>query len=625
MSFALSAKEELTYRKWVELESKLLPPDITITFPNINVEIDKIDQKLLSFSNDPVQRNSYINESYFVLGQNLNKCLGIKGRANWYHFAAWASRSAGEVINGQKFEDLKRIERGILKNFGNWKIVYNEQSQRKIFASTNAIIAMEMIPLGNLFIKTYCNGSNAESFDLFTRNFKPRTKNEHILIQSFAYYLKAKKENNHFKKEELLLLASIKQVESEQIRIDHLLDKVFWIKTKMKLIRKFFKRVTTKKGKLEIGNNVVIDLTKNLNFIEYHKRPKRISLIALIDVFKKHNIPIHIEKDVLRVGTSDWSSLKERTRFLFSLFWSYMYSENILRSPMPSATFFKTTNDLKKNWDSDTRDPSNHALKWTYQEIRSKWLLSKVEMGEEDQMRERSKAFLDLYQENNYFLFGLSTAHLTLAIDRFASMGPYLLNKFPSLQKKKIIKDLIIWGKELRKINKKMTQLLLFSHKVFYQSNYPTFRIINAIKNDHLILHDLAEIISLHENWKILKSPNLQLPKAMEVAAAFIEWEHRTVIKPRLHKSLMKIEERLESWLRKVPGKTFEKIIPKTTRVKTTISLDCFEEKKHIHTKDFLNTEERIIRAKEFLYELKKIHFDPTMACFDDEYYNYSL
>jgi hypothetical protein len=624
-SFALGAKEKLTYKKWIDLESKLLPPDITITFPDINIKIDKIDQKLLSFSNDPEKRNAYINESYFVLGQSLNECLDIKGRANWYHFAAWASKSAGEIINGQKFEDLKRAERGLLKSFGNWKIVYSEQSQRQIFASTNAIIAMEMIPLGNLFIETYCDGRNAENFDLFARNFIPKTKNEHILIQSFAYYLKAKKEVNPLKKEELLLLASIKQVESEQIRIDHLLDKVFWIKTKTKLIRKFFKRVATKKGKLEIGNNFMIDLTKNLKFVGYHKRPKTVSLIALIDEFKKHNISIPLKEDVLRVGTSDWSSLKERARFLFSFFWSYMYSENILKSPMPSANYFKSTNDLKKNWDSDTLSPGNPALLQTYQEINEKWLLSQDEMGEEDQMRKRSKIFLDLYKENNNFLFGLSTAHLTLAIDRFASTGPYLFKKFPSLQKKKTIKDLIIWGKELRQINKKMTQLLLFSHKVFYKSNYPPSKIINAVKNNHLIFNDLIEIIGLNKSWKTLKSPKLQLSKSIKITNNFIEWEHRTVIKPRLNKSLMKIGEKLESWLKKVPGKIFEKILPKTTRVKTTISLDCFEEEKHIHTKDFLNTEERIIRAKEFLHELKKIDFDPTMTCFDDEYYNYSF
>ena len=179
------------------------------------------------------------------MAAQFNKCLGVTD-ANWYHFAAWASVSAGEVITGKKFEDLRASERAIMRAFSNWKRIYNEEKQIEIFASTNALIAMEMIPIGNLFIKLFCQ-EKPQTFSAFSNYFIPTSSAEKSLYEAFETYHKIINEKNNDKKQQLLLLASLLQLDAEQSRIDHLLDKVFWIKTRSKLVRTFFRRIATKK------------------------------------------------------------------------------------------------------------------------------------------------------------------------------------------------------------------------------------------------------------------------------------------------------------------------------------------------------------------------------------------
>ena len=84
----------------------------------------------------------------------------------------------------------------------------------------------------------------------------------------------------------------------------------------------------------------------------------------------------------------------------------------------------------------------------------------------------------------------------------------------------------------------------------------------------------------------------------MQIAGKFIEWEHRHIIQPRLELSLLKVGETFEKMLKNIPGKTIEKTILRPFKLKTTISLKCFKTKKHIRTKNFLEKEERIQKAK---------------------------
>ena len=613
--------KNLSYAQWISNEKALLPPYITIDFPLFNLQVDQIDQKELSLINDPNRRNQYINENYAVIAKELNQCLNTNS-ANWFHFAAWASRSAGEVISGKKFEDLKGGERYLMRAFGNWKKIYNEEKQIEIFASTNALIAMEMIPLGNLFLQLFCQGQK-NSFDQFEKYFTPLTSAENFLYRAFENYhqvIHAKSERN---KQELLLLASLYQLNAEQIRIDHLLGKVFWIKTKSKLVRAFFRRVATKKGKLEIGNKEIIDLTKKLPFLNAKKRKRVVIHQPLIDFFSSYNLPKVTEKNSLKVGTSNWSNIRSRMRFLSGFFWSYMISPSILASPSKNTKYLRGLTELKRLWNDKIYLPANDNLKETYDNVYSAWMKSFQSVGTIQSMKLRSDLFKRLYLENPSFYFGLSTAHLTLGIDRFASMGESLKRKFPVFTKLRMVDELNIWGDELRAINHKMTQLVLFSKDIFEMSKVAGLKkIISASSGHQLLFQDLIEIIPVVKLWARVEQEK-DPERLMDVAGKFIEWEHEQVIRPRLEQSLLLVTERFENILKRIPGAIFEKTILRPFRVKTTINLECFLRPKYIRTKNFLDTSERIIRAKEFLKELQKIDFDPSMSCFNDPYYNY--
>ena len=202
-------------------------------------------------------------------------------------------------------------------------------------------------------------------------------------------------------------------------------------------------------------------------------------------------------------------------------------------------------------------------------------------------------------------------------------MGKSLGRKLKWFKKRRLYKDLNIWGDELRKINKKMTQLVVFSKSIDEAKKiYSENEIINSIIHDRKIFVDFADVYSLLPLWSIIEK-NKDSKLLLSTAKEFIKWEHRQIIQPRLEMSLLKVGETFEQMLKNIPGKTIEKTILRPFKLKTTISLRCFKTRKHLRTKNFMDKNERIQRAIEFLNELKKINFDPYMNCFNDPYYNY--
>ena len=146
--------------------------------------------------------------------------------------------------------------------------------------------------------------------------------------------------------------------------------------------------------------------------------------------------------------------------------------------------------------------------------------------------------------------------------------------------------------------------------------------IIQATRNNQGLFKDLCETITLIKLWKQLNNEKTT-QDLIKIAEKFIEWEHYPIIHPRLKNSLLLVSERFEKMLKNIPGSIIEKTILRPFDIKTTINLKCFKKPRHIRTKNFLDTHERVKRAKEFLNELRKIEFDPSMSCFDDSYYDY--
>ena len=62
------------YNSWISKELEYLPRRIKVSFPDLRIDIDSIDQKELSLRNNPMRRNTYINENYAVIANELNRC-----------------------------------------------------------------------------------------------------------------------------------------------------------------------------------------------------------------------------------------------------------------------------------------------------------------------------------------------------------------------------------------------------------------------------------------------------------------------------------------------------------------------------------------------------------------------
>ena len=236
-----------------------------------------------------------------------------------------------------------------------------------------------------------------------------------------------------------------------------------------------------------------------------------------------------------------------------------MVSENIVKSPIKSTEFVPIITLLKRQWSTIDVSPADPRLNSTYNRIKEYWLQSQLKVGQIDDMKLRSDIFKKLYLQNPGFFFGISTAHLTLGIDRFASMSTQLKQNHPWLRENKMLKDLSVWGKELRRINQKMTQLVLFSKNIYdLNKEIELHKIIGATISDRPLFKDLTEIISLIPLWKSSDVSD-QESQLILTADKFIEWEHYQIIQPRLEKALLKVNERFEKDAQKNPWKIFRK------------------------------------------------------------------
>lgn len=201
-------------------------------------------------------RNRLLNRRYIELGERLARCLdhgtlSPEPIANWYTFAAWGSRSSGEIISGNRFglptpasqahhrliqqrslargriteeigEDLARLDGSfdrVRRMLNRWQLTRLSplnsyvRMQQTIFAETNYQIGAEMIPLGESFLAVFCDrtASPAPFDELFA--------NGSVLGRAFALYLEARDEEDLERKLELILLASVLQVHHEQERV----------------------------------------------------------------------------------------------------------------------------------------------------------------------------------------------------------------------------------------------------------------------------------------------------------------------------------------------------------------------------------------------------------------------
>ncbi len=334
-------------QQWQVLKYKTVQPSSRFVLP-------ESERQWLNASYSPSERGKLITRRYFEIAQELSRCLHPGGEpvGNWYHFAAWASDSANDVINGKKFDphtsyarffkgayeaerigkkslfiDLKidqafqKVNQSIQKSgVSEWSVFqdYLEQ-QKQIFAETNYAIAAEMIPIGEAFLESFCSpGRNEFSRSSFDQDFFSRFEsNEYLLKNAFLHYRESMLEKNRKKKIEKILLASIEQVFHEQARVQNNLKKSLEVAPKaLTLSAGFF-----------FGNQA-IRLHRDIRVVTLAKELKKLENPKLKEIFSRLGLKSEDPgESVEGSACKNWSILSCRKRYLAPLFRELLIGE----------------------------------------------------------------------------------------------------------------------------------------------------------------------------------------------------------------------------------------------------------------------------------------------------------
>jgi hypothetical protein len=349
---AVFAQDDRDYRLFLDRQWRALKYQTSKPSPRFVLPLS--ERTWLNASFEPVERGKRIGRRYFEIAQELSRCLSPKGKmvGNWYHFAAWASDSANEVINGKKFDpqtnyvryfkgayhagriskkdlliDIKidqafQAANSIIQKSGIDETDFFENyelQQKQIFADTNYAIAAEMIPVGEAFLETFCSSKGSGMNDSAKANafFNGFESSELPLKKSFLHYREALLEKDKKKKIEKILLASVEQVFHEQTRVQKNLKKSLDLAP----------RALTLSAGFFFGNQA-IRLHRDIRVVTMASELKSIENSSLKAIFK--GLGLEAGDPGARIRGSackNWSILSCRKRFLAPLFRELLIGE----------------------------------------------------------------------------------------------------------------------------------------------------------------------------------------------------------------------------------------------------------------------------------------------------------
>ncbi len=309
--------------KWLLDQWKKIPVKERPALPHLTIPINQSDRINLDLSTDAIRRNTYISESYRDIAYKLAHCTETFDQANWYHYAYWASKSAGEVIAGHKFNSYDVISRSLYGAASKLRVIPTEKELAAMFARTNTLIAIEMVPIGRHFVNEFCNNkTNRKAFSTFSKNFSQSDEKEIELENAFKNYFHAIFEKDLSQKRQLISLAATLQVLSEQKRVHENIDTVFKLGSELKdPIEHFYRWYASHSGALKVSFEEVIPLTKNVSTIHLAPELKNISLQEYITLHRQHQVElIPSGRYFQKTGVKDWGDLSQRLRFLVAMF-----------------------------------------------------------------------------------------------------------------------------------------------------------------------------------------------------------------------------------------------------------------------------------------------------------------
>lgn len=362
--FSLSISSSM--KNFIQKEWSNIPALYRGVMPPQNFEVSPEDQKMLRYSVDATIRNQYFNSRYAQLSDQLSRCLVANNSsnnaifiANWYHFAKWASISAGKVINNSKFQSLNVLDQKMYQALQSSGMVAKVSAIKENFSATNLLIALDMIPVGAHFIAEFCNSealSNPQLLEktVFYQSLSQEQKlgyfkstafyqnlncsvsqdeSHRLLCDAFAYLWLSLYENELKPKMELILYADILQVISEQIRVDDNLKMIFKTDPALPVVSPYIlhKMMSlTQYSFGELSNPMILDLTKDLSLdslspwlIEL-KNQYLVKFFANLRLINKLNVKDSNFNFYPNTATHNWANFSQRIKYLAAMFRIYL-------------------------------------------------------------------------------------------------------------------------------------------------------------------------------------------------------------------------------------------------------------------------------------------------------------
>jgi hypothetical protein len=372
LSFLFStfiSAQPVSTTSWLKEQWEATPEAFRVTMPSDQFPIGEDHRRILKLKNpiNPILRNSYINQRYAHMSDALRRCLLSNidmskhslNVSNWYTMAHWASKSAGEVIDKSRFTkealeadkiylahaqamhhitednyyaDLSMIDAALMAiGLVDYSKTSIGENQVLLFEIVNAQIAIEMIPVGEAYLTTFCSkNSNQKSF---WEKFKIE---DELLKKAFLHYEEARKSRDYNKKLELILLASTEQVLHEQTRVHANLVTAMDFNHKYTYILPFF--LTLFAG-YKMGTHYVLELKLNEAVVRTSPFLETITQPDLLKIYEQYEVGAIVDewdetsRKNYKVYEGSkcvlWTDLNCRGRFLTQLFRELIVSDQM--------------------------------------------------------------------------------------------------------------------------------------------------------------------------------------------------------------------------------------------------------------------------------------------------------
>ncbi len=180
------------------------PKPVTPTGSNVDVEA-------ITKEPDKIKRNQEVTQGYHEIQKGLDEVINPPGSpdggANWGTHAVWASRQAGDAIQGK---GMPSVGTGQVK---------------EAISEGNTKVFKDVAPDMRDFAKEFANSDkfDEEKFDKWADRFQG--EDAQLKKEAFESYYKARFEQDHKKKQEMVLYGNIKIGEYEQSQLDPDIDK----------------------------------------------------------------------------------------------------------------------------------------------------------------------------------------------------------------------------------------------------------------------------------------------------------------------------------------------------------------------------------------------------------------